>query len=237
MAMPFQLSCTFPFASRSSIDVCTMGIAARQSPSPAKARATSLGQIVAPGCHLARSASTNARAASPLNYDQLALKPAPLSSDRASAVASSATAVPFCWLVPSPIAPGLGRSSPETSAAAASSRVAPPRMRLIMSRIRFVSSQSCASAAAFICRIRLSIVSVIMGQRKGGRLASFWSRPGSSETSRLAGATGLLSCGDPSRTFSVDFSVLRCRRSAFHSAIPASPSLTAYAMAYAEESE
>jgi len=46
----------------------------------------------------------------------------------------------FCWLVPNPIAPGLGRSSPETSAAAASSKVAPPRIRLIMSRRRFASS-------------------------------------------------------------------------------------------------
>ena len=46
----------------------------------------------------------------------------------------------FCWLVPSPIAPGCWRSSPIVSAASASASDAPPRTKAIRSRTRRASS-------------------------------------------------------------------------------------------------
>lgn len=75
------------------------------------------------------------------------------------------------WLVPSPMAPGIWRSNPETSAWAASSAVAPPRMRLILSRHLFASSKSSARAAASILLRKSSIVSLMTTQRAAPRLS------------------------------------------------------------------
>ncbi len=77
-----------------------------------------------------------------------------------------------CWLVPRPIDPGCCRFSPDKSACSAAAAVAPPRSRLILSRHRFASSKSRASAAAsiFICRVRS--VSDILSKRAGSFLVT-----------------------------------------------------------------
>lgn len=77
----------------------------------------------------------------------------------------SAGGVVRCWLVPRPIAPGCCRSNPEVSACSASGDVAPPRIRLILSRYRFAASKSKAAAAASIFRCRVSMVSRIQPKR------------------------------------------------------------------------
>lgn len=70
-----------------------------------------------------------------------------------------------CRLVPSPMAPDRWRSKPDVSACAASAAFAPPRIRLMRSRIRRASSKSRALAAASIASWRYSTVSFITTQR------------------------------------------------------------------------
>jgi hypothetical protein len=77
-----------------------------------------------------------------------------------------------CRLVPSPMAPGCWRTRPDVSACATSAALAPPRIRLMRSRMRRASSKSRALAAASILRWRSSIVSVITTQRAVATLGS-----------------------------------------------------------------
>jgi hypothetical protein len=67
--------------------------------------------------------------------------------------------------VPNPIAPGCWRTKPDVSACAASTALAPPRIKLMRSRRRRASSKSSTLAAASILRWRSSMVSVIIAQR------------------------------------------------------------------------
>ena len=86
-----------------------------------------------------------------------------------------------CRLDPSPMAPERWRASPEVSASAASVALAPPRIRLMRSRIRRASSKSRACAAASISRWRSSIVLFIINQRGVGLLVPL--RPSASTQS------------------------------------------------------
>ena len=81
-----------------------------------------------------------------------------------------------CLLVPRPMAPGRWRTRPEVSARAASAASAPPRRRLMRSRIRRASSKSRALAAASMSRCKSSIVLSIFLQRIGPHFGASASR-------------------------------------------------------------
>ena len=76
-----------------------------------------------------------------------------------------------CRLVPRPMAPGRCRTKPDVSACSASAALAPPRIRLMRSRMRRASSKSSTLTAASILRCKSSIASVIPSKRAAARLS------------------------------------------------------------------
>ena len=92
-----------------------------------------------------------------------------------------------CRLVPSPMDPGCWRTRPDVSACAASSALAPPRIRVMRSRRRRASSKSRALAAASILRRRSSILSFIANQRAAADFGGIAPMPAISGASALAG--------------------------------------------------